>query len=125
MILTIPVVLIVDDNKNYIDRLIDLIEENGISNKVITANGYNEAIKVIARKKPGIILLDMNMPGKSGMEVLRFIKEEGWDCKVIMVTNHSNESYRKLCLAGGADYFLDKSRDFRQIPLLIERMSKS
>ena len=118
-----PVVLIVDDNKSYISRLIDLIEENGISNIIVTANEYNEAIRVIAKERPGIILLDVNMPGKSGIEVLRFIKEERWNCKVIMVTNHSNESYRKLCLAAGADFFLDKSRDFRQIPVLIERMS--
>lgn len=116
--------LIVDDNKNYIGRLIDLIEENGTSNIVITANDYNEAVRMIAKEKPGIVLLDINMPGKSGVEVLRYIKGQGWDCKVIMVTNHSNESYCKLCLDAGADYFLDKSRDFRQIPLLIRKMSE-
>lgn len=120
---TEPMVLIVDDNKNYIDRLIDLMVENGASNPVITANDYNEAIRQIAKKNPAIVLLDMNMPGKSGIEVLRYIKEEGWECKVIMVTNHSNNSYRKLCLEEGADYFLDKSRDFGQIPSLIRKMS--
>ena len=105
-----PMILIVDDNKRYIERLIDLLEENGVANTVISANDYTEAIRIIAKEKPGIILLDMNMPGKSGFEVLRHIREEGWDCIVIMVTNHSNESYRKLCMDAGANHFLDKSK---------------
>ncbi|MEK7226615.1 MAG: response regulator, partial [Bacteroidota bacterium] len=69
------VVLIVDDNKNYVDRLIDLMEDSSIANPVIVANNYNEATRLIAKEKPGIVLLDMNMPGKSGIEVLRYIKE--------------------------------------------------
>lgn len=116
-------VLIVDDNKNYIDRLIDLMVESGTSNPVIIANDYNEAVRLIAKERPGIVLLDMNMPGKSGVEVLRYIKGERWNCKVIMVTNHSNESYRKLCLEAGADHFLDKTRDFGKIPSLVEKIS--
>lgn len=117
------VVLIVDDNKNYVDRLIDLMEDSSIANPVIVANNYNEATRLIAKEKPGIVLLDMNMPGKSGIEVLRYIKEQGWDCRVIMVTNHSNDSYRKLCLEAGADHFLDKSKNFGLIPSLIEKLS--
>lgn len=116
--------LIVDDNKSYIDRLIDIMREHGNSNTVIVANDYNEAIKQITKKKPGIILLDMNMPGKSGIEVLRFVRGGGWHCKVVMVTNHSNASYRKLCMDAGADYFLDKSRDFTQLPSLVEKLNE-
>lgn len=118
-----PMVLIVDDNKSFIDRLMDLMTEYGATNPVITANNYNEAVSMIANKNPEIILLDMNMPGRSGVEVLRYVREEGWECKVIMVTNHSNSSYRKLCQEAGADYFLDKSRDFGQIPSLIRKIS--
>ena len=117
-------VLIVDDNKNYIDRIVDLLNEAGNTNRIISAGNYNKAVELIAKEKPGIVLLDMNMPGKSGIEVLRYIKEEGWDCKVIMVTNHSNESYRKLCRDAGADHFLDKSKEFGLIPTLIEKISR-
>ena len=119
-----PMILIVDDNKRYIERLIDLLEENGVANTVISANDYTEAIRIIAKEKPGIILLDMNMPGKSGFEVLRHIREEGWDCIVIMVTNHSNESYRKLCMDAGANHFLDKSKEFGMIPSLIKKLTE-
>ena len=117
-------VLIVDDNKKYLERVIDLLEEAGLTPGVITANDYTEAVLLIAKEKPGIVLLDINMPGKSGIEVLRFIKEEAYGCKVIMVSNHSNESYRKLCLEEGADHFLDKSRDFESIPLILAEMGE-
>ncbi len=119
-----PALLIVDDNKKYVVRLISLLEEAGHASPIITAENYDEAISLIAKKKPGIVLLDINMPGKTGMEVLRYIKREDWECKVVMVTNHSNESYHKLCLDAGANYFLDKTRDFGLIPSLVEKMSK-
>lgn len=117
-------ILIVDDNKKYIGRLVELLKEAGNTSRIMTAGYYDEAVLLIAKEKPGIVLLDMNMPGKSGIEILRYIKEEGWDCKVIMVTNHSTESYRKFCKDAGADHFLDKSRDFGKIPALIEELSR-
>jgi DNA-binding NarL/FixJ family response regulator len=115
--------LIVDDNKKYISRLIELLQLAGIEKEIITANDYDEAVKKIAGAKPSIVLLDINMAGKSGMEVLHFIKRGGWYCRVVMVTNHASESYRRICLEAGADDFIDKSRDFAKIPALIEELS--
>jgi DNA-binding NarL/FixJ family response regulator len=115
--------LIVDDNIKYINRLVDLLEISGVKKNIITANDYEGAIKLIASEKPTIVLLDINMPGRSGIVVLHYIKRGGWYCKVVMVSNHSNESYKKLCLDSGADHFIDKSRDFGKIPNLIEELS--
>lgn len=112
-------ILIVDDNKKYIDRLMVLLSEAGNDKPVVVANDYNEAVKLLAKEKPEIVLLDVNLPGKSGIEILRFIKREGWYCKVIMATNHSNNSYRNLCMEAGADHFLDKSKEFGKIPSVI------
>ncbi len=115
--------LIVDDNKQYIIRLVDLLNDAGNQSQIMIANDYEMAIEMITSENPKVVLLDMNMPGKSGLEVLRYIKSEGWSCKVIMVTNHSNDSYRKLCLESGVDYFLDKSSEFETIPSLVKKMS--
>lgn len=112
-------ILIVDDNKKYIARVIELLKAAGSDIQVITANDYNGAVELLAKEKPSIVMSDVNMPGKSGIELLHYIKREGWDCKVIMVSNHSNPSYRKLCLEAGADHFLDKSKEFGQIPSVI------
>lgn len=115
-------ILIVDDNEKYVERLIDLLQETGNTGRIRAVHNYNDAVRIIPMEKPQVVLLDMNMPGKSGIEVLRYIRSEGWDCKVIVITNHSNDSYRKLCLEVGADLFLDKSRDFEQIPSIVEKM---
>jgi CheY-like chemotaxis protein len=116
-------VLLVDDNRIYVHRLLKLLDEEGIANPIFTAGNYEEAISLIANQKPQIIFLDMNMPGKSGVEVLYYIKAAGWDCKVIMVTNHSTDNYKKFCLDSGANYFLDKSKDFNLIPSLIKEIT--
>lgn len=112
-------ILIVDDNRKYIERLISLLNEAGIESQIFVANDYNKGVEILANEKPDIVLLDVNLPGKSGIEILRHIKEEGWKCKVIMATNHASKSYRNLCLEAGADRFLDKSSDFEKIPAVI------
>ncbi len=113
-------ILIVDDNKKYINRLVDLLNDAGNKHPIREANDFDMAIKMIEKEIPKLVLLDMNMPGKSGIEVFRYIKDEGWNCKVIMVTNHSNEGYKKLCLDAGVDIILDKTKEFNLIPDLID-----
>ncbi len=115
-------ILIVDDNKKYVERLIDMLEEVADTSSITVAHNYDDAVQKIAFEKPSVVLLDMNMPGKSGFEVLRYIKSGRWECKIVMVTNHSNDSYRRLCKEAGADHFLDKSKEFDLIPSIVERM---
>lgn len=114
-------ILIVDDNKKYISRIKELLVDAGNNDQIAEANDYDMAIKKFDQINPSIILLDMNMPGKSGIEVLRYIKDSGHNCKVIMVTNYTNDSYRKLCLEVGADHFLDKTREYNLIPSLVNQ----
>lgn len=121
----IIMILIVDDNNKYIERLISLLNEAGNESQVFVANDYNKGVEILANEKPDIVLLDVNLPGKSGIEILRHIREEAWKCKVIMATNHACKSYRNLCLEAGADRFLDKSKDFEKIPAVIAGLNKT
>ncbi len=115
-------VLIVDDNLLYVNRLQELLHDVQCAGSIRSAHNYDEAIHLIARETPQVVLLDINMPGKSGIEVLRFIKDQGWSSRVIVVSNHSQESYRKICLMEGADYFLDKTREFGLVTELVEKL---
>lgn len=83
------------------------------------ATDYNEAVKFLEEEKPDLVLLDINLPGKSGIELLRMINESGNKCEVIMITNHADDYYRKICLDLGAKYFLDKSIEFARVPDII------
>lgn len=117
--------LIVDDHSDYIKRLMELIVSNPSSLLISTATDYDSAVGFLDTKNFHIVLLDVNMPEKNGIDVLRYMREKQMtNCtRIIMVTNHATDNYRKLCLELGADYFLDKSNDFEMIPSVIETIS--
>jgi len=108
-------ILIVDDSPLIVRRLIDMLSELPNLEWIKNAGNYADGIELVQRHNPGILLLDINLPDKSGIELLRICKENNPATKVIMITNQANEQYRKLCLKLGADYFIDKSKEFEQI----------
>ena len=117
-------ILMVDDNMGFIERMKGLVEEVKNVGYINIASDYNEAFKAVNEEKPDIILLDINLPGKSGIEILKKVRGEGNTCKVIMLTNHADDYYRQQCKELGADYFLDKSNDFAKVPDIISRLQK-
>lgn len=111
--------MIVDDNINFVSRMISLLNDLDNINVIYTAYDYHEAVRLLGAK-PDLILLDISMPGKNGMSVLRTIKDSAEECEVIMLTNHSGEYYRQQCKKLGARHFLDKTNDFELVPGMIK-----
>ncbi|MEO8406738.1 MAG: response regulator [Chitinophagaceae bacterium] len=112
-------VLIVDDNPFFRVRMREMLDEVEIVGSIDEADGYNEAVRLLEEKKPNVVLLDIDMPGKNGICVLKLIRESGLSCRVIMISNRTEESYRIQCNELGADYFLDKSNDFLNVPDIV------
>ena len=112
-------ILIVDDNLNFVDRMIGLLREVAIVGDIHTASDFDEARRLLAEEDPDIVLLDINLPGKNGIELLKMIKKNSRECEVIMITNHADDYYREQCHELGAKYFLDKSNDFALVPSII------
>jgi DNA-binding NarL/FixJ family response regulator len=108
-------VYIVDDSQAVRERLIGIISEvEGIT--VAGASGNpNEAMGAIRRLHPDAVILDIRMPGMSGIQALREIKQEQRAPVVIMLTNYPFGQYRRECAEAGADYFLNKSTEFGKI----------
>ena len=94
------------------ERLVTLLSE--INGAVIVGQAENsrEALDGIRRLRPRVVILDIQMPGGNGISVLKSIKEEEGAPVVIMLTNHVYTQYREKCMKSGADFFLDKSKDF-------------
>jgi len=113
------VVLVVEDSLSIIERIITMLEEVESIKLVIHAANYGESIKMIQEMETDVVLLDLNLPDKSGVELLRVIKSKFPDIKVIVLTNHATDSYREICTYIGAEYFFDKSNDFDKIPAII------
>lgn len=77
----------------------------------------------IEQLKPEVVILDIEMPGRSGLDLLRSIKRMDPPITVIVLTNASHPQYRKRCAEEGADFFFDKSREFRKVPDVLKRLS--
>lgn len=85
------------------------------------AGTVTEAISAIRNLQPDVVILDIGMPGGRGIDVLENLKQNDSALLVIVLTNYPYPSYRQKCLQAGADFFLDKSTEFDQIPDLLER----
>ena len=81
-----------------------------------------EARDRIPELKPDVLILDIRMPWRSGIDVLRDIKQSDPATKVIILTNYPYPQYRKKCMEEGADFFFDKSTEFEKVPEVIEQL---
>jgi DNA-binding NarL/FixJ family response regulator len=117
-------ILLVDDNSQFTERLSSLLKESGPVAEIKTAPGYEEAQTILAGSMPDLVLLDIYLPGRSGIELLKFIRKAYPDCCVMMVTNQAGEPYRNLCLKLGANYFFDKTKDLLQLSETVRNYEK-
>ena len=112
-------VLIVDDSKLIVDRLSALLKELDCISYIGSANSFAEASSLMEMHAYNLAILDINLPGKNGIELLTHIKEVHPEIKTIMLTNQTESYYRELCNKIGSDDYVDKTNDFERIPDLI------
>lgn len=111
--------LIVDDNLNFVKRLVCILEDVPNIRGINIASDFNEAVSLFSADQYNVVLLDINLPGKNGIELLKLFKKQRPECDIIMITNHADSYYRQLCLSLGAKHFLDKSNDYATISTLV------
>ena len=117
-------VVIADDSPVVRERVVTILDELAGIEIVGQAEHVSEAISTIRKLQPDVVILDIQMPGGSGIDVLRNIKQDGVGPMVIILTNYPFPGDRQKCLQAGADFFLDKSAEFDQIPTLVERLKQ-
>ena len=112
-------VLIVDNSIFIIERLLIILKEVKGIEKIVTATNYEEAVNILEEMKTDIVLLDIQLPGKNGIELLKYIVKNFPAINIIILSNLVSNYYQKLCLNLGANCFIDKSKDFDSIPDVI------
>lgn len=105
-------VFIADDSEIIRERLVVMISKLKGVEIIGEAEDVSGAIKSITEKMPGIVILDIKMPGGSGIDVLKKLKEKKLNPVVIIITNYPYPELRKACFEAGADFFFDKSLEF-------------
>ena len=120
-----PTILIVDDNSE-VRALIRRMSAQEPDLVVVgeAADGV-EAIRLTHALRPDIVLLDLAMPHVNGLEALRRIKAERPATKVIIVTMHSEDAYRRAAEDSGADAFIVKKTLMTVLLPTIRRMHGS
>ena len=108
-----PRLLIVDDEIDHCTLLTHLMEREGF--KTAVAYDGETALQAIRTEPPDVVLLDVNMPGMDGMQVLRIVKEENWELPIIIITAFADipGAVKAICL--GAENYLSKPFDHEEL----------
>src|SRR6266699_6365442 len=117
-------VFIADDSKIFVDRLADLLRDVRGVEVAGQAGDALEAVRCIRQVNPDAVILDLQMPGGTGLDVLRAIRKDHPYLLVLVCTNYPYSPYRQECLGAGANFFLDKSSEFEKIPAILRERSE-
>jgi len=110
-----PKILVVDDEQDIRDFAKSFFEKRNI--EVITASGGNQALELIDKENPDLVLLDIQMEEMTGVEVLKKLRGDKNDVKVIMVTGVEEEAIVNEANSWGIRGYIHK-------PLVLEELEK-
>lgn len=113
------IVLIVDDSELVMEKMICMLKELSNIKIVFQASSYAEAIIIIEEAEPDIVLMDIFLGNKVGMDLLKFLQAKYPSIEIGIISNHAGPHYRDICKKLGAHHFFDKSNDFELIPKMI------
>lgn len=117
-----PSILVVDDNRDNTDIVKQLLEAQGYD--VFVAYDGDEALEAFERVRPALVLLDVMMPGRSGWDVCRVMKqhpEHGKRVRVVMLTARTAWDDKQEALRTGADDFLTKPLNLPELVAHVRR----
>ena len=118
-------VAIADDSTVVRQRLLqNLLSIAGLQ-MAWQAQNAAEAIAAFRELKPQVLILDIQMPDGSGIDVLKHIKKESPETVVIMLTNYPLPAFRKCCKDTGAEYFFDKSTEFENVIAILKSKAEA
>jgi DNA-binding NarL/FixJ family response regulator len=116
-------ILLVDDSTIVRERLKAMISEVPKVETVSQAKDQVEAMELLNNLNPEVVVLDIQMPGGSGIDLLRKLKRRKQPPLAIVLTNLSDSQYRKKCMDAGADFFFDKSSEFERVTAVLKELN--
>ena len=102
--------LLVDDNTSFLDSATRFLEADEQVKIVGRAASGVEAIEQIARLRPDVVVMDVAMPGMSGLDAARRIKSSPHAPLVVISTMHDHPEIRSAATSAQADGFVPKTR---------------
>jgi Response regulator containing a CheY-like receiver domain and an HTH DNA-binding domain len=108
-------IIIADDHSMVREGLKQLLELDGDIRVIGEAGDGEDCLKILQKKMPQILLLDIDMPNMNGLEVLKRIKKDKMDLKVIILTVHNEIEYLLKAVEIGIDGYILKDSDSAEL----------
>ena len=118
-------VLIADDSPDIAVRLAEAIGSIHGMQIVGPAADGPAALALFAAEKPDIAILDLQMPGMNGLEVVSSIRRHDQAAMLVILTTHDTPEYRRIALNKGANHFLSKTANLDRVADLIREYCES
>jgi DNA-binding NarL/FixJ family response regulator len=118
-------VLIVDDSAIVRERLIAMLSKITEGKNISYAEDIPKAISSIRKLDPEVVILDIRMPGGTGIDVLREIKANNQTPLVIVLTNYPYPQYRRKYADAGANFFFNKSTEFDKVTEVLKQLKQN
>ena len=111
--------LIVDDSDLYRERLAEAIADRGY--RVVAAEGYDAALDQVREHRPGLAVVDLKMPGRSGLELVTTLRTASPGTKCVVVTGFGSIANAVDAIHAGAVNYVTKPADADEILAALHR----
>lgn len=115
-----PRILIIEDDRRMSEALLSGMEAAGYD--VTSASSAEEGFFLLHRSHPDLLVLDLTLPQRNGLEILQEIRSEGIDVRVLILTSHNTVEDRVTGLRSGADDYLGKPFSFPELLARIDAL---
>jgi len=102
-------ILLVDDNPTFLRIAAEFLKRQAALQVVGTAGGGQEALTLAAVLQPGVIVIDLDMPGMSGLEAIRRLRTALPHARIIALTLLDSSVFKQIAFTAGANGYVPKS----------------
>lgn len=118
-------IVLVDRSIPVRARIRNLIQESKAAQILAETGSASKALTLVKKHRPDAVIMDLSLKDGDGTSLLIKIKRVLRSCSVIVWTNFSTPEFRQFYLKLGADYFLDKFREFERVPKVLDDLSST
>jgi DNA-binding NarL/FixJ family response regulator len=104
-------ILLVDESSYIVYQIKHALHNQGICANIDTVETVEDATTYFRDKHPDLVITDLDLPDKSGIELMKAIKGEKGNSKLYVLTHFTIDAFRQMAMIYGADSFLDKAND--------------
>ena len=112
-------ILFIDDESGSRESLTLLFEREGYLVEAVAAG--EEALSLLSRKRYDVIVTDLFLPGVSGIDILKHVKEHSLPCNVILITGNASAETAVSAMKEGAFDYITKPLDFEKLKVLVAK----